>query len=148
MTSSKQGIREMLKARLSRRRFLRDGTNAAMFAAIASQVALPTPARAGSEVNVLAWEGYDDPAIVKIAARIKSETNGPYHFAKSAYDFTIDHITYPTPSPAWGSCTVLKQGNGDCGRYAAVVVAICRAGRLPARPRRGTWSAGGRSRQL
>lgn len=64
MTSSKQGIREMLKARLSRRRFLRDGTNAAMFAAIASQVALPTPARAGGEVNVLAWEGYDDPAIV------------------------------------------------------------------------------------
>ena len=64
MTSSKQVIRERLRKRLSRRRFLRGSVNAAMFAAIASQVAHPTPARAGGEVNVLAWEGYDDPAIV------------------------------------------------------------------------------------
>lgn len=65
MTSSEQVLREMLKARLSRRSFLRQGANAAMFAAIASQVGRPAPARAAGVVNVLAWEGYDDPEIVR-----------------------------------------------------------------------------------
>ena len=84
----------------------------------------------------------DDPEIVKIAARIKSETNGPYHFAKSAYDFTIEHIAYTSPSPAWGACAVLKEGKGDCGQYAALFVAICRAGGIPARPIAGSWARG------
>ena len=84
----------------------------------------------------------DDPAIIEIASRIESETNGPYHFAKAAYDFTIEHITYTTPSPAWGACAVLKNGKGDCGQYAALFVAICRAGGIPARPIAGAWAAG------
>lgn len=65
MTSSNKELRDLLKTRLSRRRLLRDGTNAAMFAAIASQVGRPAPARADGVVNVLAWEGYDDPDIVR-----------------------------------------------------------------------------------
>ena len=65
MTSSKKELRDLLKFRLSRRRLMRDGANAAMFAAIASQVARPTQARADGVVNVLAWEGYDDPDIVR-----------------------------------------------------------------------------------
>jgi spermidine/putrescine-binding protein len=65
MKSSRQIIREKLKARLSRRHFLRDGVNAAMFAAIAGQVMRPKPAHASGVVNVLAWEGYDDPEIVR-----------------------------------------------------------------------------------
>ncbi len=84
----------------------------------------------------------DDPAIVEIASRLKSETDGPYHFAKAAYDFTIEHITYTTPSPAWGACAVLEEGKGDCGQYAALFVAICRAGGVPARPVAGSWAHG------
>ncbi len=84
----------------------------------------------------------DDPAIIEIASRIESETNGPYHFAKAAYDFTIEHITYTTPSPAWGACAVLKKGKGDCGPYAALFVAICRAGGIPARPIAGSLAGG------
>jgi spermidine/putrescine-binding protein len=44
---------------------MRQSVNAAMLAAIASQVGRPAPARAANEVNVLAWEGYDDPDIVR-----------------------------------------------------------------------------------
>ncbi len=84
----------------------------------------------------------DDPAIVEIASRLKFEANGPYHFAKAAYDFTIEHIAYATPSPAWGACAVLKEGKGDCGQYAALFVAICRAGGVPARPVAGCWATG------
>lgn len=65
MTSAKDNIKDVLKKGLTRRRMLRDGANAAMLAAIASQVAKPGVARAADEVNVLAWEGYDDPAIVR-----------------------------------------------------------------------------------
>ncbi len=65
MTTSESAIRDYLKKGLTRRRMLRDGTNAAMFGAIAAQAAWPTTARAEGEVNVLAWEGYDDPDIVR-----------------------------------------------------------------------------------
>jgi spermidine/putrescine-binding protein len=65
MTSSNKELRDLLKTKLSRRRLMRDGANAAMFAAVASQAVRPTPARAEGVVNVLAWEGYDDPDIVR-----------------------------------------------------------------------------------
>lgn len=65
MSKDDSTIRDHLKKGLSRRRILRDGANAAMFAVIASQAFRPQVARAAGEVNVLAWEGYDDPAIVR-----------------------------------------------------------------------------------
>jgi len=52
-------------AGLSRRRFLGDGVNALMLAAIAGRVGRARPAPAAGTVNVLAWEGYADPEIVR-----------------------------------------------------------------------------------
>lgn len=55
---------------LSRRDLLRHGANAAMFAAVASQIDLSKPACANEQkltgpLNVLAWAGYDDPDLMK-----------------------------------------------------------------------------------
>ncbi|AYD04781.1 extracellular solute-binding protein [Neorhizobium sp. NCHU2750] len=55
---------------LSRRDLLRHGANAAMFAAVASQVDFAKPAFANEQkltgpLNVLAWAGYDDPELMK-----------------------------------------------------------------------------------
>ena len=55
---------------LSRRDLLRHGANAAMFAAVASQVDFAKPAFANEQkltgpLNVLAWAGYDDPDLMK-----------------------------------------------------------------------------------
>lgn len=84
----------------------------------------------------------DDPQIVAVANRISRQTKGPYHFAKAAYEFVIDHVEYTSPTPAWGATACLKNGKGDCGQYAALFVAICRAGGIPARPVAGCWATG------
>lgn len=65
MTTTEGTIRDYLKKGLTRRRMLRDSTNAVMLGTIAAQTMWSTAARANDEVNVLAWEGYDDPAIVR-----------------------------------------------------------------------------------
>lgn len=62
--------RALLRNPISRRQFGRGAVSAAMFAAISAQVARPRPAAAEGEeitgpLNVLAWEGYDDPEIMK-----------------------------------------------------------------------------------
>lgn len=84
----------------------------------------------------------DDPQIVAVADRIGARTEGPYHFAKAAYEFVVDHVEYTSPTPAWGAKACLKNGKGDCGQYAALFVAICRAGGIPARPVAGCWATG------
>jgi transglutaminase-like putative cysteine protease len=84
----------------------------------------------------------DDPEIKAIAERIRSETNHPYWFARKAYDYVIDHTEYASPSPGMGARRCLKDGKADCGWFAALFVAICRAGGIPARPVAGCWATG------
>ncbi len=84
----------------------------------------------------------DDPQIRAISDRISRQTDGPYRFAKAAYEFVLDHVEYAGPTPAWGAKACLRNGKGDCGQYAALFVAICRAGGIPARPVAGCWATG------
>lgn len=84
----------------------------------------------------------DDPRIVDIATGLKLETKNPYEFARGAYDYVIDHTEYATPSPGMGAVKCLTNGKADCGWYAALFVAICRAGGVPARPVAGCWAQG------
>lgn len=80
----------------------------------------------------------DDTEIVSIAKKIKKETLNPYYFAKAAYDYVIDNTAYEL-SATWTAKECLTQGKGECGQYAALFVAICRAGGIPARPVTGAW---------
>ena len=84
----------------------------------------------------------DDLRIVSIAENIKNSANGPYEFAQAAYDYVIDNITYEKPSSTWTAAQCLDKKKGECVQYAALFVAICRAGKIPARPIPGAWSYG------
>ncbi|NOS99342.1 MAG: transglutaminase domain-containing protein [Phycisphaerales bacterium] len=84
----------------------------------------------------------DDPEIKAVADGIRSGTTHPYWFARKAYDYVIDHTEYASPSPGMGARRCLKEGKADCGWYAALFVALCRAGGIPARPVAGCWATG------
>jgi len=84
----------------------------------------------------------EDPRIISIAENIKNNTNGPYQFARAAYDYVIDNIAYEKPSSTWTAAECLDKKKGECVQFAALFVAICRAGKIPARPVPGAWSYG------
>jgi len=84
----------------------------------------------------------EDPRIVSIAENIKNFTDGPYQFARAAYDYVIDNIAYEKPSSTWTAAECLDKKKGECLQFVALFVAICRAGKIPARPIPGAWSYG------
>lgn len=65
MSDERDITKSVLKKALTRRQFGRGAASAAMLAALTAQVGAPRKARAANQVNVLAWEGYDDPEIVR-----------------------------------------------------------------------------------
>lgn len=68
MSDDRKLIERLVARAMTRRQFGRGAVSAAMFAAISSQIARPEEANAEEltgPLNVLAWEGYDDPDIVK-----------------------------------------------------------------------------------
>lgn len=84
----------------------------------------------------------NDAAIRKAAYEIKQKTSNPYKFAKLAYEYVTDNIVYTSPSPCWTAQECMKAKKGACGQQAALFVAICRAGGIPARPVAGSWCTG------
>ena len=84
----------------------------------------------------------NDASIIKVADEIKQKTNNPYKFARLAYEYVVDNIVYTSPSPAWTAQECIKTKKGACGQQAALFVAICRAGGIPARPVAGSWCKG------
>ena len=84
----------------------------------------------------------DAAEILNLASRLKAPTNGPYDFARAAYDYVVDHTEYVSPSPSHGARECLSKGQADCGSYVALFVALCRAGGVPARPIAGCWAKG------
>ncbi|MFQ5414894.1 MAG: transglutaminase family protein [Phycisphaerae bacterium] len=84
----------------------------------------------------------DADEIITLAGNLKARTRGPYHFARAAYDYVIDHTAYVTPSPSHGARECLANGRADCGSYTALFVALCRAAGVPARAVAGCWASG------
>ena len=68
MMEDKELVSRLVRHAMTRRQFGRSAVSAAMFAAISAQVGRTGEAHAQEltgPLNVLAWEGYDDPEIVK-----------------------------------------------------------------------------------
>ncbi len=84
----------------------------------------------------------DSPDIVELAEKLGGGTEGPYRFARAAYEYVIDQTEYVSPSPSHGASECLQNGRADCGSYAALFVALCRANGVPARPVAGCWALG------
>jgi transglutaminase-like putative cysteine protease len=77
----------------------------------------------------------DDPEIAKAAAGIKGRSEievvkGIYDFVKAHMEFGGDDLS----SPGKGAAKALQDGKGDCTEYADLMVALCRAKGIPARP--------------
>ncbi len=84
----------------------------------------------------------DAREIMMLAEKLKVRTEGPYHFARAAYDYVVEHTEYVSPSPSHGARECLAKGRADCGSYTALFVALCRAGGVPARAVAGCWAVG------
>ncbi|MCH7996089.1 MAG: transglutaminase domain-containing protein [Planctomycetes bacterium] len=84
----------------------------------------------------------DAAEIKMLAETLKAQTEGPYHFARAAYDYVVEHTEYISPSPSHGARECLAKGRADCGSYTALFVALCRAGGVPARTVAGCWAIG------
>ena len=84
----------------------------------------------------------DDSAIAAIAMRVKAKADGPYGFARAAYDYVLDRVTYGPPTKFLSGAACNAAQKGDCGCFVAMFVAICRAGGVAARPVVGHWALG------
>jgi transglutaminase-like putative cysteine protease len=85
-----------------------------------------------------------DPKIVQLANDLaKGETNS-YLLAKTFYDYIIDNTHYKLLGQGLnGAKYLLDKGNGECGDYSALFIAISRAMGIPARPVVGYWAISG-----
>ncbi len=57
----------------------------------------------------------------------------PIERADSIFKWVRNHMTYVYPPPERGCLSALATGTGDCGQYADLFVALCRADGIPAR---------------
>ncbi len=68
------------------------------------------------------------------AAELKRASNGPGRFAWEAYGRVIEQTVYTRMGKLKGAKFCLEKGQGECGDYSALFVALCRAAGVPARP--------------
>jgi transglutaminase-like putative cysteine protease len=86
----------------------------------------------------------DDPEIISLADTLAGKETNPYMIAKIFYDHIIDTAEYQLLGQGLnGAKYLLENGEGECGDYSALFVALCRAKGIPARPVVGYWAVSG-----
>jgi len=84
------------------------------------------------------------PRIAEIADQVAGEETNPYLLARRFYDYVIDSANYQLLGEGLlGAQTLASTGQGECGDYAALFVALCRTKGIPARPVVGYWAISG-----
>jgi len=73
------------------------------------------------------------PEVVGLAKRFREEASSDWAFAEAIFDYCRNQIDYANEMPSGGVVGTLLRGVGDCHEKAAVLVALARAGNLPAR---------------
>ncbi len=73
------------------------------------------------------------PEIRRASAEARGDAAHPMDRARSIFQWVRGHMTYVYPPPARGCLSALETGRGDCGQYADLFVALCRADGIPAR---------------
>ncbi len=85
-----------------------------------------------------------DPRIVKLADSVAAGETNPYRLARKFYDYVIDTAHYQLLGQGLrGATALLTTGEGECGDYSALFVALSRARGIPARPVVGYWAISG-----
>lgn|GEM_PF-1169071 len=75
----------------------------------------------------------DHPRIKSRADEITKELTNPLARARAVYDFVVRHLEYRINTENHGALYALDNRYVDCGEYAALFVALCRASGIPAR---------------
>ncbi len=73
------------------------------------------------------------PGIRAKAAEIVGDETNPFSKARKIFDWVNRHMVYVYPPPKRGAEAALQLLRGDCGQYADLFVALCRAAGVPAR---------------
>ena len=87
-----------------------------------------------------------DPEIAELANQVAEGETNPYLLARKFYDYiaVTDTLEYNLlRTDGWGAKALLTTGEGECGDFAALFCALCRATGVPARPVVGAWAASG-----
>lgn len=72
--------------------------------------------------------------IVALAEQVTRGSAGDEDAARRLFAHVRDTISYRYPPPGRGAAETLRRGTGDCGEYAFLLSALCRAAGIPARP--------------
>ncbi|MBN1475220.1 transglutaminase domain-containing protein [Candidatus Sumerlaeota bacterium] len=75
----------------------------------------------------------DDPRIQSLAAEIVGDETNPLRQAERIFVWVCDHMEYVYPPGERGTLPTLERLSGDCGEYAFLFIALCRAVDIPAR---------------
>ncbi|MBC7861556.1 MAG: transglutaminase domain-containing protein [Bacteroidia bacterium] len=76
----------------------------------------------------------DHPEIVKKTAEIISGKTTELEKSKAIFDYVKNNITFHRfGAESKGALYALQNGKGDCTEYASLVVAMCRAAKIPSR---------------
>ncbi len=93
-----------------------------------------------------------DPAIQEALREIfpsgaARDVDTVYEAARRIYAYVLDHCDYvPNADQGrrrtlWGAADMLANRRGECGDYAALFIALCRAAGIPARAQVGFWTS-------
>jgi len=86
----------------------------------------------------------EDPLIAEIAGEVAEDETNSYLLARRFYDYVIDTASYRLVGEGLlGAKELAATGEGECGDYAALFVALCRARGIPARTIVGYWATSG-----
>lgn len=81
----------------------------------------------------------DNQEIVDKANQLFSGITNPYYKAKKAYEFVNTYMNYDLNNGNKGAVSALETGTGVCEDYSELLVALLRAGGVPARVATGFW---------
>ena len=86
----------------------------------------------------------DDPQIVAISNQLAGDENNPYRLALRFYNYVIETAHYRLVGKGLlGARALLTNGEGECGDFSALFIALLRAKGIPARPVVGYWAITG-----
>ena len=76
-----------------------------------------------------------DPKIVALAAQLTADKPRAWDKAAAVFDWVRDHIKYEFADEIRPANVALNDAKGDCEELSSLVVAMCRASKIPARAR-------------
>jgi hypothetical protein len=87
-----------------------------------------------------------DPQIVAIATSVAAGETNPYFLAGRLYHYVVDNAHYALVGRGLlGAKALLDNGEGECGDFSALFIALARARGIPARPVVGYWAISGKN---